>query len=52
LGNGFLISCSVFWLIRTVQQFIFLYENHYSTYIWAVIVFIPAVLFALPVVVR
>jgi hypothetical protein len=49
LGNVFLLSCSIFWVIRAVQQFIFLNDNHYGTYIMAVVLLIPAVLFALPV---
>jgi hypothetical protein len=49
LGNVFLLGCSLFWVTRAVQQFIFLNENNSGTYIGAVIMIIPAVLFALPV---
>ncbi|MCL2560697.1 MAG: hypothetical protein FWE10_00020 [Rikenellaceae bacterium] len=52
LGNAFLLGCSLFWVIRTVQQFIFFKANDYATYILTTAFIIAAVLFALPVFVR
>lgn len=37
LGNIFLGGTSLFWLVRTIQQFIFLRANHYKIHILAVI---------------
>ena len=50
-GNWFLIGTSVFWLIRAMQQFIFLRANHLSIHILTIIFLIGAVLFALPVLI-
>jgi hypothetical protein len=66
LGNAFLLSCSLFWLIRTVQQFIFLDAmkvkkemeehnakgNHNFIHILTVVFIIGIVLFALPVILK
>jgi hypothetical protein len=49
LGNWFLIGNSIFWLIRTIQQFIFLRANHYKIHILTFIFLIGTVLFLLPV---
>ncbi|MCZ4244840.1 hypothetical protein O0955_12575 [Pedobacter sp. HCMS5-2] len=49
LGNWFLTGSSIFWLIRTVQQFIFLRANHYKIHVLTVIFLAGAILFALPV---
>ena len=49
LGNVFLLGCSLFWLIRTVQQFIFLRANNYVIHSLTAIFIIGTVLFALPV---
>jgi len=49
LGNWFLIGCSLFWLIRTLQQFVFLRANHYKIHILTFIFLIGTVLFSLPV---
>ena len=49
LGNCFLIGCSLFWLIRTLQQFVFLRANHYKIHILTFIFLIGTVLFSLPV---
>ncbi len=48
-GKIFLLGCSLFWLIRTIQQFIFLKANNYKIHILTVIFIIGTVLFALPV---
>ena len=52
LGNAFLLSCSLFWLVRTVQQFIFLRGKHWLIHILTVIFIIGTILFALPVFAR
>jgi len=52
LGNAFLLSCSLFWLIRTVQQFIFLREKHWLIHVLTAIFIIGTILFALPVFIK
>ena len=49
LGSAFLLSCSLFWLIRTVQQFIFLKGKHWLIHVLTVIFILGTILFALPV---
>lgn len=49
LGNAFLLANALFWLIRFVQQFIFLRANHKVIHILSVIFLVGAVLFAVPV---
>jgi hypothetical protein len=50
LGKTFLLGCSLFWLVRTIQQFIFFpAPNFLVTCISATIFLIGVVLFALPV---
>ena len=48
-GNWFLIGTSLFWLIRTLQQLIFLRANHYKIHLLTFIFLIGTVLFALPI---
>lgn len=52
LGNWFLIGSSIFWLIRTIQQFIFLRANHYKIHILTLIFFVGTILFLLPTLLR
>lgn len=47
-GSYFLLGNSLFWLIRTIQQFIFLRANNYKIHILTIIFIIGAVIFALP----
>jgi hypothetical protein len=49
LGNVFLLGCSFFWLIRAIQQFVFLRANHYIIHILTILFIVGIVLFALPV---
>lgn len=49
LGKVFLAGCSLFWLIRTIQQFIFLRANHYAIHILTIIFLVGTILFGLPV---
>lgn len=48
LGKCFMLGISVFWIIRTIQQFIFLRANYYKIHLLTVIFFIGAILFVLP----
>jgi len=49
LGYVFLLGCSGFWLLRTVNQFIFFKTNGVATYVLTVILLVGVALFALPV---
>jgi len=48
LGKAFLLSCAGFWLLRTIQQFIF-FEINIGTYVLTAILLVGVVLFTLPV---
>ena len=48
LGKFFLLSNSLFWAIRLVQQYIFLRKNSFVIHILAVLFLLGAVLFFLP----
>lgn len=48
-GNFFLAGTSLFWLLRTVQQFIFLRANNYKIHILTITFLVGTILFALPV---
>ena len=52
IGNFFLAGTSLFWLIRTIQQFIFLQANNYKIHILTFIFLVGAILFALPVIMK
>jgi len=49
LGNWFLLGTSFFWLIRTVQQFIFLRANHVKIHFLTIIFLIGTILYAITV---
>lgn len=51
-GNYFLGAASLFWFIRTIQQFIFLRANNYKIHILTIIFLAGAVLFALPILIK
>ncbi len=51
-GNFFLIGNSIFWLLRTIQQFIFLRANHIAIHILTFIFMIGALLFALAILTK
>ena len=51
-GNFFLIGNSIFWLLRTIQQFIFLRANHIAIHILTFIFMIGALLFALALLMK
>jgi hypothetical protein len=48
-GNWFLIGSSIFWLIRTIQQFIFFRVNDYRINLLTFIFLVGTVLFSLPI---
>jgi hypothetical protein len=48
LGHLFLLGNSIFWLLRTIQQFIFFKKNHYAIHILTVLFICGSILFALP----
>lgn len=48
LGNWFLLGNSLFWLLRTLQQFIFLRANHYKIHMLTFIFLIGTILFLVP----
>jgi len=48
LGNLFLIGSSLFWLIRTIQQFIFFRINNSKIHLLTVIFMVGTILFLLP----
>ncbi len=50
LGRVFLIAISIFWLVRTIQQFIFLRINHWMVHMLTVLFVIGTVLAALPAI--
>lgn len=51
-GNLFLAGTSLFWFIRTIQQFIFLRANNYKIHILTFIFLVGTILFALPVIMK
>ncbi len=48
IGKMFLLGCSLFWLLRTIQQFIFFNLNSYKIHILTVLFIIGTILFAVP----
>ena len=52
LGKAFLAGTSVFWLGRTIEQFIFLKVSNRYVHVLTIILIAGAVLFALPLVIR
>lgn len=52
LGNAFLLGVSLFWLLRTAWQFVFLPYNHRMVHLLTVLFVMGTILFALPVFLR
>ena len=50
LGNAFLTGISLFWLGRTIEQFIFLKIKNKFVHILTVIFIVGTILFALPLI--
>jgi hypothetical protein len=48
IGQIFLGGTSLFWFIRTIQQFIFLRANNYKIHLLTIIFALGSILFALP----
>jgi hypothetical protein len=48
LGKAFLIAISLFWLGRTIEQFVFLKVKNKYVHILTIIFVVGAILFALP----
>ncbi len=48
LGRFFLLGNSVFWFIRTLQQFIFLSVNHFKIHLLTFLFILGTILFAIP----
>ena len=49
LGKSSLIALSLFWLLRSIQQFVFLKIYNRTVYLLTILFIIGAILFALPV---
>ncbi len=49
LGNALLVGCSLFWVGRTIEQFIFLRINHYKVHLLTVVFVIGSILFLIPI---
>lgn len=50
IGKLFLIGSSIFWLIRTVQQFYFFKFNNFRLNILTILFIIGTILFAIPII--
>lgn len=50
LGRAFLAGMAIFWLGRTLEQFIFLRMNHWLVHVLTVMFVIGFVLFLIPVI--
>jgi hypothetical protein len=51
LGRFFLVGNAVFWLGRTIEQFVFLRVNHVIVHILTVLFIVGIVLFTLPLLI-
>jgi hypothetical protein len=49
LGRAFLIGMSIFWMGRTVEQFIFIRRNHWLLHVLTLLFITGAVIFLVPV---
>ncbi len=49
LGNFLLGATSLFWLIRTFQQFIFFRMSNYKIHILTIVFLLGAIIFAIPI---
>lgn len=52
LGQVFLGGSSLFWFVRTIQQFVFLRANHYKIHILTIIFLVGTILFAIPILTK
>lgn len=49
LGRAFLVGMAVFWIGRTIEQFIFLRINHWLVHVLTILFITGVVIFLLPV---
>ncbi len=49
LGNAFLIGIAIFWLLRAIEQFIFLRYHHWMIHLLTFLFLLGVVLFSLPI---
>ncbi len=49
LGKAFMIGCSLFWLARTVEQFIFLRINNIKVHLLTALFIVGTIIFMIPV---
>jgi hypothetical protein len=52
LGNYFLAGTSLFWFVRTLQQFIFLNVNNKRVHMLTIVFIMGTILFVLPLVIK
>ncbi|MET4083030.1 hypothetical protein ABIB40_002997 [Pedobacter sp. UYP30] len=52
LGNFLLGATSLFWLIRTFQQFVFFRVNNYKIHILTIVFLLGAIIFAIPILIK
>ena len=50
LGRFFMVGMSIFWLTRTIEQFIFLKVNHPLVHLLTYLFLVGAILFLIPVI--
>ncbi len=50
LGKAFMIGCSLFWLGRTIEQFIFININHIKVHLLTAVFLLGTILFLIPIV--
>jgi hypothetical protein len=48
LGKAFMIGMSIFWIGRTIEQFIFLRTNHWLIHLLTILFIVGSILFLLP----
>ncbi|MEP7323051.1 MAG: hypothetical protein ABI761_14095 [Saprospiraceae bacterium] len=51
LGKFFMLGMSMFWLVRTIQQFIFLRINHWAVNLLTIVFLFGCLIFALPLLI-
>lgn len=52
IGKVFLAGNALFWIIRTIQQFIFFKANHLLIHLLTLVFILGAILFIIPVVIE
>jgi len=49
LGNAIMVGCSLFWIGRLIEQFIFLRVNHWKVHVLSASFLLGSILFLLPI---